>query len=47
MKKILIITLMTATLAGCSKYNAFIDTLYDSDNSIKVNPDDNLDNPDQ
>ncbi|MBK2356049.1 TUL4 family outer member lipoprotein LpnB [Francisella hispaniensis] len=47
MKKILIFTLMTVTLAGCSKYNAFIDKLYDSDNSIKVNPDDNLDNPDQ
>ncbi|MDE5005090.1 TUL4 family lipoprotein, partial [Francisella tularensis subsp. holarctica] len=47
MKKILIFTLMTATLAGCSKYNAFIDKLYDSDNSRKVNPDDNLDNPDQ
>lgn len=47
MKKILLFTLMTATLAGCSKFNAFIDKFYDSDNSIKVNPDDNFDNPDQ
>ncbi|MBD2809268.1 hypothetical protein IDZ49_11760, partial [Francisella tularensis] len=47
MKKILIFSQITSALAGCNKYNAFIDKILDSDNSIKVNPDDNLDNPDQ
>ncbi|MDE4949180.1 hypothetical protein NAI31_11510, partial [Francisella tularensis subsp. holarctica] len=40
-------TILSANLAGCFKYYAFIDKLYDYDNSIKVNPVDNLDNPDQ
>jgi hypothetical protein len=30
-----------------NKYNSFIDGLYSSDDSVAVNPDDNLDNPDQ
>ncbi len=47
MKKFLLLALVTAGLAGCSKYNSFVDKLYSSDDSIQVNPDDNLDNPDQ
>lgn len=47
MKKILLLTLLASGLASCSTYNSFVDKLYGSDDSIKVNPDDNLDNPDQ
>ncbi|AEI35371.1 TUL4 family outer member lipoprotein LpnB [Francisella salina] len=47
MKKFLLLILIATGLASCSTYNNFIDKLYSSDDSIQVNPDDNLDNPDQ
>ncbi|AIT10284.1 hypothetical protein LO80_04390 [Candidatus Francisella endociliophora] len=47
MKKIFLLTVLAAGLGSCSTYNSFIDKLYGSDDSIKINPDDNLDNPDQ
>ncbi|ASG68621.1 lipoprotein [Francisella halioticida] len=54
MKKI-VLCIIALWLAGCSdtyhsfskSYSSFISGLYDSDNSVKVNPDDHLDNPDQ
>ena len=54
MKKIAL-CIMVLGLAGCSdtyhsfskSYSSFISGLYGSDDSVKVNPDDQLDNPDQ
>lgn len=47
MKKIVLLAGLAVVLGSCSTYNSFVDKLYGSDDSIKVNPDDNLDNPDQ
>lgn len=47
MKKILLLSLIAASLGSCSTYNSFVDKMYSSDDSIQVNPDDSLENPDQ
>ncbi|AXA33142.1 TUL4 family lipoprotein [Francisella adeliensis] len=47
MKKILLMSLSALALSSCSSYHAFMDKMYSSDESISINPDDTLENPDQ
>ncbi len=46
-KKILIMCVAVATLNSCSSFHSFMANLYSSDDSISINPDDTLYNPDQ
>ena len=47
MKKIILLCTISVALASCSSYKSLINKMYTSDDNVAVNPDDNLNNPDQ